>query len=63
MSMSDIIRKVSKAFNGASDPVCGMKVNLEQAQYKSTYKGKTYAFCSLECKETFDKTPEQYKSS
>jgi YHS domain-containing protein len=42
------------------DPVCGMKVDPEQAPYKSEYRGKTYYFCSLSCKEQFEQEPEGY---
>lgn len=63
MSIADIFKKVSQKPEDISDPVCGMKVNLEQIQYKSIYKGKTYGFCSENCKKTFDKNPEEYKSS
>jgi YHS domain-containing protein len=42
------------------DPVCGMELTYETAQARSEYKGQTYYFDSLECKETFDKNPEKY---
>ena len=42
------------------DPVCGMEVTYETAQARSEYKGQTYYFDSLECKESFDKDPERY---
>jgi len=42
------------------DPVCGMEVTYETAQARSEYNGQTYYFCSLDCKETFDKDPEKY---
>jgi Cu+-exporting ATPase len=42
------------------DPVCGMEVTYENAQARSEYNGETYYFCSLDCKETFDKDPERY---
>ncbi len=43
----------------ATDPVCGMTVDTKDAQ-KSTYKGKTYYFCSRDDKEKFDKSPDKY---
>ena len=43
-----------------TDPVCGMDVTYESAQARSQYEGQTYYFCSMGCKETFDKDPEQY---
>ena len=42
------------------DPVCGMDVTYETAQARSDYNGLTYYFCSLGCKEQFDKNPEKY---
>jgi Cu+-exporting ATPase len=44
----------------AVDPICKMQVDLARAAGSSTYKGKTYYFCALSCKETFDKNPETY---
>ena len=44
----------------AKDPVCGMQVNEETAAARADYKGKTYYFCSLECKATFLKNPDRY---
>ncbi|WP_101298410.1 permease [Halegenticoccus soli] len=41
----------------AQDPVCGMEVNPEEADYSTEYDGKTYYFCSESCKESFD--PEE----
>ena len=43
-----------------TDPVCHMDVTYETAQARSEYDGQTYYFCSLGCKETFDKNPEKY---
>jgi len=42
------------------DPVCGMELTYETAQARSEYDGQTYYFCSLDCKEQFDKNPENY---
>ncbi len=42
------------------DPVCGMDIDPATAAGKSEYKGKTYYFCSLGCKKSFDKEPEKY---
>jgi P-type Cu+ transporter len=47
----------------AIDPVCGMSVDPDEAQYRSFQKGKTYYFCSAGCKETFDKDPGKYISA
>jgi Cu+-exporting ATPase len=37
-----------------------MEVEKEGAAGSSTYKGETYYFCSLHCKEEFDKNPDKY---
>jgi YHS domain-containing protein len=29
------------------DPICGMQVDENTAQYKTEYNGKTYYFCAL----------------
>ena len=44
----------------AKDPVCGMTVNEKKAPAKSDYMGKTYYFCSLACKKSFDQNPVKY---
>jgi YHS domain-containing protein len=46
----------------AIDPVCGMEVDEQSAQWTSEYQGKTYYFCSSGCKRAFDKEPETYLS-
>ena len=42
------------------DPVCGMEVTYETARARSEYDGQTYYFCSIDCKEAFDREPEIY---
>jgi Cu(I)/Ag(I) efflux system membrane fusion protein len=45
------------------DPVCGHEIDEAQAKaggLTSTYKGKTYYFCSYSCNKKFDKDPEGY---
>jgi YHS domain-containing protein len=44
----------------AKDPVCGMEVNEERADYTSEYKGKKYYFCAPGCKKHFDENPEKF---
>ncbi|MBV9574757.1 MAG: YHS domain-containing protein [Acidobacteriales bacterium] len=44
----------------AKDPVCNMEVKESESKFKSQHGGKTYSFCSEECKETFEEKPEQY---
>ncbi len=42
------------------DPVCGMKLKLSEAKFKSNYKDNNYYFCSADCKAKFDKKPEKF---
>ena len=44
----------------AKDPVCGMSVDEKKSGVTTTYKGKTYYFCSAGCKATFEKAPDKY---
>ena len=39
------------------NPVCGMEVNPEDAEYSTEHDGETYYFCSESCKKSFD--PEE----
>jgi len=42
------------------DPVCGMKINRDEAKATHEYEGKTYFFCTEGCKEKFVKNPGKY---
>jgi len=42
------------------DPVCGMTVDPARAAGSSVYGSKTYHFCSVSCKSTFDRSPARY---
>ncbi|NHV97289.1 MAG: YHS domain-containing protein [Thaumarchaeota archaeon] len=44
----------------AKDPVCGMNVDEKKAKFKSEYRGVTYYFCCIACKDAFDKNPQKY---
>lgn len=44
------------------DPVCGMSVDPKTDTIKSVYQGKTYYFCSLGCKKSFEQDPGKYVS-
>ncbi|MDS0281356.1 permease [Haloarcula onubensis] len=39
------------------DPVCGMEVDPDEADYSTEVDGETYYFCSQSCKDSFD--PEE----
>lgn len=42
------------------DPVCAMVIEEADAVGTSEHEGKTYHFCSMDCKEEFDENPEDY---
>jgi YHS domain-containing protein len=46
----------------AIDPVCKMTVEPARAAAQSRYRGQTYYFCAVGCKQQFDKDPQQYLS-
>ena len=43
-----------------NDVVCGMDVESGTAAGRTEYKGQTYYFCGLNCKEKFDLNTQQY---
>jgi len=44
----------------AIDPVCGMTVQIEGAEFATAYNDQTYYFCCDGCKTAFEQDPEQY---
>lgn len=42
------------------DPVCGMTVDPATAPGQATHQGKTYYFCSEQCRVQFERTPEKF---
>jgi len=50
-------------FNPETDPVCGMDVDQEKAATAgrtAAREGRTYYFCSDQCKKSFETNPEHY---
>jgi YHS domain-containing protein len=41
------------------DPVCGMDVE-DSTPHQATHDDQRYYFCSPDCKEAFEKMPQQY---
>ena len=41
------------------DPVCGMRVKGDTG-YAKMYRGSQYRFCSRDCLDKFDASPDQY---
>ena len=44
----------------ARDPVCGMDVEIARAAASTDHEARTYYFCSLQCKEDFERQPAKY---
>jgi YHS domain-containing protein len=47
------------ARRGATDPVCGMKVDRSKA-LTAEHAGRTYFFCSEHCRSQFQTDPDGY---
>ena len=43
----------------ATDPICGMTVNPENAAGKHEHNGQSYYFCSQNCLAKFKEDPEK----
>jgi Cu+-exporting ATPase len=44
----------------ATDPVCGMKIEVGKANRSAAYGGRTYYFCSQRCLDEFNQNPSEY---
>jgi YHS domain-containing protein len=42
------------------DPVCGMVVDFETAEERASYEGRTFVFCSSECRKSFSADPAKF---
>ena len=42
------------------DPVCKCRFEEERVEHSSEHDGKKVYFCSVECKEEFEKNPLEY---
>ena len=50
-----------KTANGETrDPVCGMSVDPQRAAGASVHAATTYYFCSISCRDSFEKEPARY---
>jgi len=46
--------------DGVKDPVCGMIVNPKKASAAAVHRGSTHYFCSTDCRDKFEASPEKY---
>src|SRR5919106_3146809 len=44
----------------ATDPVCGMRIDTDDAAATAEYEGETYYFCSEACRQAFVAGPDSY---
>lgn len=44
----------------ATDPICGMGVQVATARHTSEYQGERFYFCCAQCKETFERDPAKF---
>jgi xanthine dehydrogenase accessory factor len=45
------------------DPVCGMRVDVATARFRSEVSGQAVYFCCRRCQETFDRDPVPYRAA
>ena len=43
-----------------TDPVCGMRIDPDDAAATADYEGETYYFCSQVCHDAFTADPSSY---
>ena len=43
-----------------TDPVCNMRIKQSDAVATVEYEGRTYYFCSQDCADSFQESPEDY---
>ncbi|HSR42893.1 MAG TPA: XdhC family protein [Longimicrobiales bacterium] len=44
----------------ATDPVCGMSVEVEEARHTAEWRGRTWYFCCPGCRRSFEEEPEAF---
>ena len=49
-----------RATDAAIDPVCGMTVDPHTAHHRAEHRGRTYYFCSANCRTKFARDPQKY---
>jgi YHS domain-containing protein len=57
------VRKETNSPTGGimtTDPVCGMRVDERESEFRTQFAGKKYFFCSEECRKEFEDRPEEY---
>ncbi len=57
---ADPAKYLAKAASKATDPVCGMSVDMATAKHKAEHAGQTHYFCSAGCRTKFEADPARY---
>lgn len=47
----------------ATDPVCGMTVDVHDSRHQRGWQGRTFHFCCAGCAESFDAEPERFAAA
>ena len=53
----EVRRHNPEGSNRETDPVCGMLLHPGDVVTRSTWQGKSYAFCTQICRQAFDEDP------
>ena len=59
-SVVDVAAAETVSAGRATDPVCGMSVDIATAEFRSEYQGTPYYFCCAGCQHRFEMGPERY---
>lgn len=60
VSKENVLKLGKEVREMAKDPVCGMNVDEKKAAATYEYKGITYCFCSVGCRDKFVQAPEKF---
>ena len=60
---AELMKKQKSDERAQKDPVCGMIVSRSTAIAESSFNGKIWYFCDVECKKRFDASPATYVRS
>ena len=53
------MERLAIATNKFLDPVCGMDVRPGRTRLVAIYKGRSYWFCTKDCREAFESNPKK----
>jgi YHS domain-containing protein len=56
----DVSRRKEDRMAMVEDPVCGMRIDSDEAVATIEHEGTTYHFCSQTCHDAFEANPASY---